>query len=202
MAIHGSSRPAEGTSTEVHLLDRARSGDRGAFAVLVRDASPSLERLALRMLAHRQDAEDATQEAVLYAWRRLETFRGDARFGTWLHRILVSRSIDAMRRRRASAELPESAAFSGVGPAAAAESADLEAAVRAAIDSLPPVQRVTLLLRVDHGLSYADIAYVLGSTRNAVRMNLVAARKRLAVTLRGVVDLGGDPPREPAGGES
>ena len=62
---------------------------RGAFAALVRDASPSLERLALRMLGHREDAEDATQEAVLYAWRRLDSFRGEAAFGTWLHRILV-----------------------------------------------------------------------------------------------------------------
>jgi len=97
-----------------------------------------------------------------------------------------------MRRRRPSAELPEAVAAVADDPAARAESADLEAAVRSAIDSLPPVQRVTLLLRVDHGLAYADIAYVLGSTRNAVRMNLVAARKRLAVTLRGVADLGGD----------
>ena len=71
------------------------------------------------------------------------------------------------------------------------EHADLEDAVRAAIDSLPPVQRVTLLLRVDHGLTYEEIGYVLGSTRNAVRVNLIAARKRLAVTLRGIVDLGG-----------
>jgi DNA-directed RNA polymerase specialized sigma24 family protein len=52
------------------------------------------------------------------------------------------------------------------------------------------VQRATLLLRADQGLSYAEIAYVLGSNRNAVRMNLIAARKRLAADLRGKVDLG------------
>ncbi len=196
MAISGNVATPCGSPQENLLLDRARGGDRGAFAVLVRDAAPGLERLALRMLGHRQDAEDATQEAVLYAWRRLDAFRGDARFSTWLHRILVSRSIDAMRRRRPAAELAETVDARAADPAAQVAAADLEDAVRAAIDSLPPVQRVTLLLRVDHGISYAEIAYVLGATRNAVRMNLVAARKRLAVTLRGVVDLGG----EPAGG--
>jgi RNA polymerase sigma-70 factor (ECF subfamily) len=191
MAIQSGLSAADGPSHEGRLLERARGGDQGAFATLVREASPSLERLAVRMLGHREDAEDATQEAVLYAWRRLASFRGDAAFGTWLHRILVSRSIDAMRRRRASAELPETPGPAADDPARRAEGADLEAAVRDAIEALPPVQRVTLLLRVDHGLSYQEIAYVLDSTRNAVRMNLVAARKRLAVRLRGIVDLDG-----------
>jgi RNA polymerase sigma-70 factor (ECF subfamily) len=181
------------STAEARLLDQARAGDRVAFATLVRDASPSLERLAVRMLGHRHDAEDATQEAVMYAWRRLDTFRGEARFGTWLHRILVSRSLDALRsrKRKQTAELPAAIASAAVDPADSVAHADLEDAVRAAIDSLPPVQRVTLLLRVDHGLTYDEIAYVLGSSRNAVRVNLIAGRKRLAVTLRGVVDLGG-----------
>ena len=180
------------STAETHLLNRARAGDRTAFSTLVREASPSLERLAVRMLGHRHDAEDVTQEAVMYAWRRLDTFRGDARFGTWLHRILVSRSLDALRRRKRkpTAELPVAIPSATADPAETVAEADLEVAVRAAIDSLPPVQRVTLLLRVDHGLTYDEIAYVLGSSRNAVRVNLVAGRKRLAVTLRGVVDLG------------
>ena len=76
-------------------------------------------------------------------------------------------------------------------PGTHAAARELDAAVRAAIEELPPVQRATLLLRADQGLSYEEIAYVLGSTRNAVRSNLVAARKRLADRLQGHVDLGG-----------
>jgi RNA polymerase sigma-70 factor (ECF subfamily) len=186
------SRPAESLfATEARLVAAARRGDQGAFRLLVNDAAPMLERLALRLLGHRQDAEDCTQEAVLDAWRGLGRFEGRARFRTWLHRILVSRALDVIRRRRPVAEVPEALTAAVDGPAAAAEGRDLEQIVRGAIDELPPVQRATLLLRADQGLSYEEIAYVLGSTRNAVRSNLVAARKRLALKLRGTIDLEG-----------
>lgn len=186
------SRPDSLQVNEARLVEAARRGDQSAFRALVHDAAPMLERLALRMLGHRQDAEDCTQDAVLAAWRGLDRFRGSARFRTWLHRILVTRALDALRRRKpAPAEMPQLAASETDGPAASAASRDLESVIRSAVDELPPVQRATLLLRADQGLSYEEIAYVLGSTRNAVRSNLVAARKRLAEKLHGVVDLGG-----------
>jgi RNA polymerase sigma-70 factor, ECF subfamily len=179
---------------EARLLEAARGGDRAAFAVLVRDAAPMLERLALRVLRHRQDAEDAAQEAILDAWRNLPRFRGEARFRTWAYRILVARAIDVARRRRPAEELPTAVACTASGPAEAAASNDLERAIREVIDELPPAQRAVLLLRTDHGLSYEEIAYVMGTGRDAVRMNLVEARRRLATKLRRIVDLGG--PRE------
>ena len=175
---------------ESRLLEAARGGDRAAFGTLVLDAAPMLERLSLRLVRHRQDAEDVTQEAVAYAWRRLPSFQGKARLRTWLYRITVSRALDLLRKRRVTGELPQVAAPAAHGPSATAQAHELEGAVRDAIESLPPVQRATLLLRVDQAMSYDEIAYVLGSTRNAVRMNLVAARKQLAHRLRNVVDLG------------
>jgi len=175
----------------MRLLAAARGGDRTAFADLVRDAAPALERLALRLLGHRQDAEDVAQDAVFAAWRQLDGFRGRARFKTWICRILVHRSLDVLRRRKPTTTLEAvPSATADPGPAAAASDRELEALVRAEVERLPPVQRATLLLRADQGLSYDEIAYVLGSTRNAVRMNLVAARKKLAQRLAGVVDLG------------
>jgi RNA polymerase sigma-70 factor (ECF subfamily) len=147
---HGSAA----TTREAHLLRAARSGDGPAFASLVQQAAPALERLALRLLGDRHDAEDVAQEAVLAAYRELPRFRGESRFKTWICRILVHRALDLLRRRR-----PQ-----------------------------PPVPEATLSAVPDP--SYAEIAYVLGSNRNAVRMNLIAARKRLAADLRGKVDLG------------
>lgn len=189
----GSAVPAQETS----LLERARGGDRAAFAVLVRDAAPLLERLALHLVRHREDAEDVLQETILDAWKGLARFRGDARFRTWAYRILVTRALDSARRRRPADELPLTVACAGAGPAEDASSRELETAIRAAIDELPPVQRATLLLRADHGMSYDEIAYVLGSGRDAVRMNLIDARRALARRLRRVVDLGGPPEARP-----
>lgn len=185
---------------EARLLDLARRGDRSAFAALVRDAAPMLERLALRVLRHRQDAEDAAQEAILDAWRNLPRFRGEARFRTWACRILLSRAMDTARRRRSqerlgAEDLPPALACSAAGPADSAASRDLETAIREAIDALPPAQRAVLLLRTDHGMSYEEIAYVMGTGRDAVRMNLIAARKKLAWSLRHIVDLGGSAAR-------
>jgi len=183
---HGSAA----TTREAHLLRAARGGDGPAFASLVGEAAPALERLALRLLGDRHDAEDVAQEAVLAAYRELPRFRGESRFKTWICRILVHRALDMLRRRRPQPSVPEAALSAVPDPAVRAEERELEWVLRAAIDLLPPVQRAALLLRADQGLSYAEIAYVLGSSRNAVRMNLIAARKRLAADLRGKVDLG------------
>src|SRR5262245_43785498 len=102
---------------ETALLERARGGDRAAFAVLVRDAAPLLERLARRLVRHRQDAEDVLQDTILDAWRGLGRFRGDARFRTWTYKILVSRAFGANHGRPPAGELPAAVPCAAAGPA-------------------------------------------------------------------------------------
>jgi len=185
-------KPAASISPrEQQLLNSARSGDSVAFAALIEESAPTLERLALRLVGHRQDAEDIAQEAVVSAWNRLGSFRAEATFRTWICRILVRRGLDLLRTRREPVTMTDQPA-SGADPAVHAAGAEIQQRVHEAIDELPPVQRATMLLRVEQGLSYEEIAYVLGSTRNAVRVNLIAARRALAHQLRNVVDLGGE----------
>jgi RNA polymerase sigma-70 factor (ECF subfamily) len=185
-------KPAADSSLREHqLLQAARGGDAAAFAMLVDESGPTIERLALRLVGHRQDAEDIAQESVVTAWKRLDGFRAEASFRTWICRILVRRALDLLRSRREPPRIVEEPA-SGVDPLARVAGAEIEARVHEAIGALPPVQRATMLLRVEQGLSYEEIAYVLGSTRNAERVNLIAARRTLAYRLRTVVDLGGD----------
>jgi RNA polymerase sigma-70 factor (ECF subfamily) len=174
------------------LLDASRGGDAAAFAALLRESAPTIERLALRLVGDRHDAEDLAQDAALKAWKKLRGFKGESRFRTWVCRILVRRALDFLRRRRPMEEVREHLPALVRDPDEHAAALELDAAIRRAIEELPPVQRATLLLRADQGLSYEEIAYVLGSTRNAVRMNLVAARKKVAERLEGHVDLGGE----------
>jgi RNA polymerase sigma-70 factor (ECF subfamily) len=174
---------------ERFLVESSRGGDAAAFAALVRESAPALERLALRLVGDRHQAEDVAQEAVFRAWRKLPGFRGDSRFKTWICRILVRRALDFLRRKEPEAAAPVDVAVAD-DTAARAEGRETERLLRAAIEELPPVQRATLLLRADQDLTYEEIAWVLGSSRDAVRMNLIAARKRLAERLRGRVDLG------------
>lgn len=175
------------------LLEAAQGGDRGAFACLVHESAPTLERLALRLVGHRQDAEDVAQDAVFVAWRELGRFEGRARFQTWLCRILVRRALDLIRGRRPAASDVEADAVAArhADPVELVSERETEDLIRAAIEKLPPVQRATLLLRVDQTLSYEEIAYVLGSNRNAVRVNLIAGRRKLARLLDGRLDPGG-----------
>ena len=185
-------KPAASISLpEQQLLHAARAGDAVAFAKLVEGSAPTIERLALRLVGHRQDAEDITQDAIVTAWNKLGSFRAEAPFRTWICRILVRRGLDLLRRRREPTTMTEMPA-ADADPVAHAAGAEIEQRVHEAIDGLPPVQRATMLLRVEQQLSYEEIAYVLGSTRNAVRVNLIAARRTLAHRLRNVVDLGGE----------
>jgi len=173
------------------LLEASRRGDQEAFGALIRESAPTLERLALRLVGHRHDAEDVAQETVLAAWRKLPGFRGRSRFKTWICKILVRRALSLLRRKRPVLELRPQERAAVSDPVASAQVRELDEAVTEAIEGLPPVQRATILLRSEQGLSYSEIAYVLGSTRNNVRSNLVAARKKLAEKLRDLVDLDG-----------
>jgi RNA polymerase sigma factor (sigma-70 family) len=79
------------------LLQRARSGDRDAFAALVEPYRGELHLLCYRMLGSLQDAEDTLQEVLLSAWRGLDGFEGRSSVRTWLHRIATNRCLNALR---------------------------------------------------------------------------------------------------------
>ncbi len=82
------------------LAERARAGDDAAFAALVERYQERVYRLALRLSSNPSDAEEVLQEAFLQAWRKIDTFRGDARFGTWLYRIATNTALMHKRAAR------------------------------------------------------------------------------------------------------
>ncbi|MFG2887928.1 RNA polymerase sigma factor [Streptomyces sp. NPDC048248] len=165
------------------LVVRASEGDDDAFAVLVHRHSGRLLALAYHMLGNLPDAEEAVQDALISAWRRLPEFRKDATFRTWMYRIVTNRCLNVRRARAPSVSLdsvPEPAAHDAGGePARAAESAAATAALALALGNLRPSQRACWVLRELHGLSYEEIAQVVGESEPTVRGRIFRARRTL-----------------------
>ncbi|MBP0457443.1 sigma-70 family RNA polymerase sigma factor [Streptomyces bomunensis] len=165
------------------LAVRAGEGDTEAFERLVRRHTPVLLALANRMLTDAGDAEDAVQDAFVSAWRRLPEFRADASFQTWMYRIVTNRCLNQLRSRRPTTTLdavPEPQAPDHyASPSRAAESSAAVSDLHSALGRLSPEQRACWLLREMHGLSYEDIASVVGINQEAVRGRIYRARRSL-----------------------
>jgi len=165
------------------LAARASEGDDDAFAVLVHRHSAPLLALAYRMLGNASDAEEAVQDALISAWRRLPEFRGDATFRTWMYRIVTNKCINVLRGHAPPVPLdvvPEPTAHDVSGePARAAEGEAATAALARALRELRPAQRACWVLRELHGLSYEEIARVVGESEPTVRGRLFRARRTL-----------------------
>ena len=93
-------RTFSGMEPDAALVRRAQQGDRYAFEQLVRTHEARMYTLAARVLGSREDAADAVQDALVRAWLALPKFRGDARFSTWLYRIVVNSAHDVRTKRR------------------------------------------------------------------------------------------------------
>jgi RNA polymerase sigma-70 factor (ECF subfamily) len=98
--------PSRAALDETTLVVRAQDGDVGAFEELARRHQNALFRVAVRVLGDATDAEDALQDALVDAWRRIGTFRGEAAFSTWMYRIVTHRCTALVRRRRRTEPLP------------------------------------------------------------------------------------------------
>jgi RNA polymerase sigma-70 factor (ECF subfamily) len=157
-------------------------GDKEAFAELVRRHEHRVYNLALRMTGRPEDARDAAQEAFLSAYRKLGSFRGDARFGTWIHRITLNACYDFLRKRRRGPFLDRLADHDLEGPPvpdhadASIGSIDVERALAA----LPEDHRAVLVLHDVQDLAYEEVAEILGVPVGTVKSRLHRARVALA----------------------
>ncbi len=174
------------------LLARARTGDREAFSALVAAHREAVYRAAWWILKDQDDALDATQEALLRAFRFLPRFDGRASFRTWARRIATNVALDrqARRKRDRADALPEEDLVGD--PRDEAVGADLEREerrrlVREAIETLPPAQKAAVVLRDVEGLSYEEIAGALGIPRGTVMSRLFYGRATLKKRLADVL---------------
>lgn len=166
------------------VVDRVRSGERAAFAVLVRRYG-ALARRTAAVLGAGADADDVVQEAFVKAYRALGSFRSGAPFGPWLLRIVANETRNTRRAagRRAARELATLPPLGRPDAAdAAAEHADLEL-FRARVDALPEPQRLVIACRFLLDLDEAHTAQVLGISRGTVKSRTHRALAKLRDTL-------------------
>ena len=173
-------------ASDEELVARAQDDDVDAFDELVRRHRDMLFRVALRVCRDRADAEDVTQDAIVRAWRSIGSFRGDAKFTTWMYRIVTNLALNKVSRRRehATDDIPDPPDTGGVlDPARRAEDRErLDVALRA-LDRLTAEQRACLVLREVEGLSYEELAEVLDISVGSVKGRLFRARQDLADAL-------------------
>jgi len=177
---------------------QARSGDSGAFRVLVERHSRNLFRLAYRMTGHQEDADDVVQETFLRAYRQLEKFDERASFGTWLYRIAANCSLDLIRarkRRGEQQEAPEEGApdpiqllpDSAPPPDRLAMSSAVGRKVADALNELSEVERTAFVLRHYEGMCIEDIGRTLGVQPNAAKHSIFRAVQKLRRALEPLV---------------
>jgi len=174
--------------SDAGLVAQARQGDEAAFEQLVRRHQRYVLNLAYRVLGDYAEAEDVAQEAFVRAWRGLSGFRGQARFTTWLYRIvhnLCLNRLPGLRRELLQVELLEEVLDDPApSPPDLFEARERVAFLHAELDRLPEKYRLVLTLRYLQGLSYAEIAAALDVPMGTVKTHLHRARRLLREQLR------------------
>jgi RNA polymerase sigma-70 factor (ECF subfamily) len=162
------------------LVRRAQRGERLAFELLVERHEQRMYTLAARVLGSREDAADAVQDALVRAWLALPKFRGDARFSTWLYRIVVNAAHDVRAKRRETAfeEAPEPA-----DPRDRFAEQELSGELQRALDALEESYRVAVVLYDVLGCSYKEIAEMTGVAEGTVKSRIFRGRTELAERL-------------------
>ncbi len=167
--------PGSATMSDVELVELARNGDRQAFGELLLRNDERLRGLAYRLLADRDDMDDALREAYLRAHEGLSGLRPGKDFGGWLYRVTYNACIDVMRRRRS----PEGTRGAAARRAAAGQAVSTSEVVREALAELPPSQRVTVVLVDGEGFDHDEVADILRVAPGTVASRLYRARTKL-----------------------
>jgi RNA polymerase sigma-70 factor, ECF subfamily len=181
----GPATSAEGPS-DAELLQRHVAGDPDAFGELFQRHRDRLWAVAIRTLGDPEEAADALQDAMIAAFRRADSFRGDSAVTTWLHRIVVNAALDRMRRRAArptaagqDEEALDALATSGRPLSDPSGTTDTSLDVQAALRTLVPDQRAALVLVDMLGYSVADAADVLGVSEGTIKSRAARGRAKL-----------------------
>lgn len=170
------------------VVEACKRGDPDAFDQLVRLTHRDVYSLALRIVGNPDDAAEVAQDTYLKLLRSIRTFRGEARFSTWLYRVTSSVAVSSLRRRsRRKLDVPletgdgyhDVPAPDSAGPEADLERRELGERLHAALASLPAGYRTVVVLKDVYGFSLEEIGRKMGISEGAAKVRLFRARQRL-----------------------
>jgi RNA polymerase sigma-70 factor (ECF subfamily) len=162
------------------LVRRAQAGDVAAFEALYRAHAAAILKLCLRMVRDDADARELLQDVFVRAWERLNSFRGQSAFGSWLHRLAVNVVLERMRStKRRDAHLVTSDDEAVFGSHTNAGDLETRMDLETALESLPAGARTVFVLHDMEGYSHDEIAQMTGTAAGTARAQLWRARRAL-----------------------
>lgn len=187
MATASTISEATASQPDPGLLEKVKTRDHAAFALLVRRYQPYAYALAMRFVWDREEAEDIVQDAFVRVWENIGSYRSDERFTTWLYAIVTHLGIDRVRTRSRWKRVftRDVHAWGDAEPAQQPHQEErldgeqLMAAIRRLVERLPRTQRVVFTLRDLQDLSMGEIGEVTGMSPDAIKANLWHARKKM-----------------------
>lgn len=176
-------------NTEAHCIEQIRKGDHGAFSWIVDKYKDMVYTLCIRMLSSEEDAQEAAQDVFVKIYKSINSFKGNAKFSTWIYRITYNQCISVIRKKVKMIdlvdELPtieiDDSSLDGIDELQQEERALF---VKLALDALPETDAFILTLFYYEELSLEEICEVTGLTNNNVRIKLHRARKKMYVVLQ------------------
>ena len=193
--------PAAPVVSDEELVARARAKDFGAFEQLLDRYEDKIFRLAYRFVRNETEAKEVLQDTFLSIWRKLDTFKGDAQFGSWLYRVAANTALMRLRAQRRHPEIsteelpigyldnygqvPPPGENWAKRPDDELQSDELRRHIQSAVDALPEIYRTVFLLRDVEGLSTEETAEILGISVPTVKTRLHRARIALRDTISG-----------------
>jgi RNA polymerase sigma-70 factor (ECF subfamily) len=174
---------ADRKSQEYGWIRKAQTGDSVAFEALYRMHVDRVYGLCLRMTSNTAEAEDCTQDAFIQAWSKLNNFRGESAFGTWLHRVAVNTVLGRMRKSRREQDRIRAVTEISDAPEAIGDNGGLRD-LEQAIGELPSGARHVFVLHAVYGYSHDETGGMLGIAAGTSKAQLHRARRLLAQQLK------------------
>jgi RNA polymerase sigma-70 factor (ECF subfamily) len=162
---------------ELGWIRRSREGDLAIFEELIRRYQRMIHALTFRMTGSQSDAEDLAQEVFIQAFRKLDSFRGDSQFSTWLYRIGINTCLNWKKSQQRRAQLHHE--WAQQPQETADQNYEVSSRVQEALLALPPKQRAAVILTAYEGMNHAEAARALGCSETTVSWRVFTARKKL-----------------------